>query len=127
MRQKSEVGQMGEDIACEYLKQNKYKILYRNKRLPFGELDIVSRSPEGILVFVEVKTLLGEGERRPEQNYTFDKDRKTKRAAEYFANKYKELVDANLGYRVDLVTVQIKDPLFTDWHRGCAVDQYENL
>jgi putative endonuclease len=127
MRQKSEVGKIGEEIAAEYLKDKKYRILYTNKRWPWGELDIVSRDRDGVLVFVEVKTLFGTGELRPEQNYTFDKDRKTKRTAELFANKYKELVDENLGYRIDLVTVHIKDPLLTNWRKDCDVKHYENV
>ncbi len=127
MRQKSEVGKIGEEIAAEFLKEKKYRILYRNKRWPWGELDIVSRDHDGVLVFVEVKTLWGEGSRSPEQNYTFDKDRKTKRTAALFANKYKELIDENLGYRIDLVAVHIRDPLLTDWRKDCEVRHYENL
>lgn len=128
MRQKSEVGRIGEEIACEYLREKKFKILYQNYRKPWGELDIVSRNHEGVLVFVEVKTLWGRGENvSPEQNYTFAKDRKTKRTAVLFANNYKELVDENLGYQIDLLTVQIKNPLLEDWHKDCEIHHYENL
>lgn len=127
MRKNSEVGKIGEEIAAEYLKEKGYKILYKNYRKTWGELDIVSRDTDGVLVFVEVKTLFGPGELRPEQNYTFDKDRKTKRTAELFANQYKELVDDDLGYRIDLVAVQIKTVELRDWHKDCDVKHYENL
>ena len=54
----SELGQIGEDIACEYLKSKKYKILGRNIRIGKDEIDIVSReTSSGILCFVEVKCL----------------------------------------------------------------------
>lgn len=57
MAHKSEIGKTGEDLACEYLKDKKYKILERNHRQKWGELDIVAMSPDKILIFVEVKTL----------------------------------------------------------------------
>lgn len=37
-----EIGKKGEEIACDYLKKNKYKILGRNFRKFFGELDIIA-------------------------------------------------------------------------------------
>ena len=48
-------GQIGEDIAAEYLVGLGYKVVERNWHCRFGELDIIATSPEGILVFVEVK------------------------------------------------------------------------
>jgi len=45
----------GEDIATNYLKQKGYKIIERNFRKGYGEIDIVSIHGN-ILVFVEVKT-----------------------------------------------------------------------
>ncbi len=45
---------MGEDLAAEYLKRRGYKILHRNFRTRFGEIDIVAKKGK-TLVFVEVK------------------------------------------------------------------------
>ena len=50
----------GEDKACEYLKKLNFKIIERNFRKGYGEIDIVAidssdRSGQ-VLVFVEVKT-----------------------------------------------------------------------
>ena len=53
MRQ--ELGKLGEDLACTYLKQRGYKILTRNYRKPVGEIDIICKIGE-IIIFVEVKT-----------------------------------------------------------------------
>jgi len=47
-------GKKYEDIACTYLKKNKYKILKRNFKLKFGEIDIICKKDD-VLVFVEVK------------------------------------------------------------------------
>lgn len=48
-------GRLGEVFAAEYLERLGYKILEKNYRKQFGEIDIVARD-QGTLVFVEVKT-----------------------------------------------------------------------
>lgn len=49
------LGKRGEDIACEYLVSRGYTIIDRNWRCSAGEIDIVARH-ENSLVVVEVKT-----------------------------------------------------------------------
>lgn len=49
------VGIKGEKAACVFLKKNGYKILKRNYKKTFGEIDIIAKCSEGIS-FVEVKT-----------------------------------------------------------------------
>lgn len=56
MTQKAELGKLGEDLACRYLVDKNYKIIERNYRKPWGELDIIAKSPDKTLVFIEVKT-----------------------------------------------------------------------
>lgn len=50
------VGNSGETKACNYLISKNYKILYRNWRVPDGEIDIIAERNEKI-IFVEVKSL----------------------------------------------------------------------
>ena len=53
------IGQWGEKVASEYLKNSGYTILECNFHTANGELDIIAISPEArlaCLVFVEVKT-----------------------------------------------------------------------
>lgn len=53
---KKEIGKLGEDLACEFLEKNGYKILERNKTFSrFCEIDIIAQI-KNTLVFVEVKT-----------------------------------------------------------------------
>ncbi len=47
-------GKDGEEKACNYLKSKKYKILEKNYRCLYGEIDIIAMDRD-YLVFVEVK------------------------------------------------------------------------
>lgn len=51
-----EIGNKGEDLACEYLKKNGYEILERNRHFSkLCEIDIIAKYKNKI-IFVEVKT-----------------------------------------------------------------------
>ncbi|PQP80594.1 YraN family protein [Paenibacillus sp. PCH8] len=51
-------GQLGEEAACCWLRENDYRIIRRNWRCRSGEIDIIA-SCEGLLVFVEVRSRSG--------------------------------------------------------------------
>ena len=55
MTGKKASGDQGEAQAARYLQARGCVILDRQWRCRFGELDIVCRSPDGVLCFVEVK------------------------------------------------------------------------
>lgn len=50
-----DIGDIGEKYVAKFLKKNKYKILERNYRKNYGEIDIIAANQEYI-IFVEVKT-----------------------------------------------------------------------
>ena len=52
---KKQTGDAGEEYCAKYLKKHGFKILDRNYRKPFGEIDIIALKNE-LLCFVEVKT-----------------------------------------------------------------------
>ena len=52
--EKNEIGKQGEDQASAFLKKNRFKIIERNYRTRFGEIDVIARDGPTI-VFVEVK------------------------------------------------------------------------
>ncbi len=52
-----ELGKAGEAKAVEYLKRSGWAVLERNWRCGrFGEIDLIARNSEGLLVFCEIKT-----------------------------------------------------------------------
>lgn len=49
------MGKLGEELACKYLENNGYRILRKNYRIKFTEIDIIAISNR-TLIIVEVKT-----------------------------------------------------------------------
>jgi putative endonuclease len=49
-----ELGILAEKLAIDFLLQNRYSVLQKRYRTPYGEIDIVCRQKD-VLVFVEVK------------------------------------------------------------------------
>jgi putative endonuclease len=72
--EKRRIGNLGEDIACRYLESKGLKVISRNYRKFYGEIDIIAKKGER-LFFVEVKSVTREnvtrgtlGAYRPEDN-----------------------------------------------------------
>lgn len=49
------IGEKGEEYTVKFLEKKKYKILERNYRKRYGEIDIIAEN-KNYIVFVEVKT-----------------------------------------------------------------------
>ncbi|MGC9598884.1 MAG: YraN family protein [Minisyncoccia bacterium] len=130
MKNKSEVGKSGEEIACGYLVQNQWEILERNYRRKADEIDIIAMSPDGTLVFCEVKSfatgeVYGEFNQfalTPEDNLTAAKFRKISRTCEFFARQHPELIDEEKGWRIDLIAIDISSN-----GKVSDVRHYENI
>jgi putative endonuclease len=48
-------GRRGELLATLMLLAKAYRILGRRVRTPLGEIDLIARSPQGVICFIEVK------------------------------------------------------------------------
>lgn len=72
MRTTQTVGQYGEDLAARYLVEHGFTILERNWRCAQGEIDIVAREGQ-TLVICEVKTRRGLGYGSPLESITYRK------------------------------------------------------
>jgi putative endonuclease len=121
MRKKN-LGNFGENIAAGYLKNNGYKVLFRNYFQGKDEIDIIARENDRTLVFIEVKTmyrnnLLGI---TPENNFTKQKEKKVNRSAQVFVLQNPDLVDGQRGWRIDLIAVKISG-------NNIALNHYKNV
>ena len=56
---RQQTGAAGEQIACNFLQEQGYRIIERNHRSRLGELDIIAVYGE-FLIFCEVKTRRGQ-------------------------------------------------------------------
>lgn len=110
----SEIGKIGEDLACRFLMKQGFKILKRNFLRKWGELDIVAER-HGTMYFVEVKCVSWETVKdsvsretykiRPEEHVTREKLKRLSRIIETFLKS--EKVPRETPFQLDVVTVKL--------------------
>lgn len=109
MHNKKELGKIGEDIAVQHLLNNGYKIIQRNFRTKYGEIDIIAREGK-FLVFVEVKTRRGTQFGFPREAVDFYKQIRIKNLANLYIAK-KKLYDAFTRFDVVEILLDDKDSI----------------
>ena len=77
------LGFRGEDAAAKYLKERGYKIIKRNYKCPFGEVDIIAELGE-VLAFIEVKTRTSDKFGAPNEAVGRDRQKRYKNSARYY-------------------------------------------
>lgn len=122
MAEHIDLGKFGEERASEYLKKKGYKIIERNFRDFLGEIDIIAKEKNKMIVFVEVKTMryFNDG-LMPEDQMSFSKRKKFERAVLIYLSQNKKIFNERHGYRLDLVTVSVRDG------GECEIKHYENI
>lgn len=80
---KKETGDAGERACVKYLKRRGCKILARNYRKPYGEIDVIALD-KGVLCFVEVKTRHVGSMTQPYEAVTLQKQQRLIRAAQIY-------------------------------------------
>jgi len=103
-----DLGILGEELACDFLKKNGYQILTQNFRSKFGEIDIVALDPsassEQVLVFVEVKTRWNKSFGSPEEAITPWKIRSIIKTGQYFKLLHSQTPEL---LRLDAVVIEM--------------------
>ena len=102
-------GFLGENLGITYLLQNQYRIIIRNYRKKWGEIDIVAYDRmTKETVFIEVKMITGSSLSQilPEEELTEEKIKKLKRAILSFLNQY-HLEDK--PWRFDFLAIEINE------------------
>lgn len=97
-----EFGNQGEATAAKFLEDHGFRILERQWRSPFGEVDLISEDAAGELVFVEVKSRRSLEAGFPEDSVTPAKLRHLEASAECFLE---EVGWSERPYRFDVVAI----------------------
>lgn len=106
------LGGGGERLAASWMEARGYRVVARNWRCPYGEIDVIAEAPAsgtgtnggGEIVFVEVKTRRGVAMGAPEEAITQVKRRHLVAAAQcYLAERGEE----ERAYRIDVIAVDL--------------------
>ena len=95
-------GIRGEDLAVTYLKKKGYKIIERNYRCQWGEIDLIARD-KGTLIFVEIKSRSSTGFGLPQDAVDHFKQKKLIQAAKAYMAEHH--VQETIPARFDVVAV----------------------
>ena len=102
--EKQNVGKFGEDLAARYLENHGCKILERNYRKKWGEIDIVASEGDE-LIFVEVKSQKERWNWRPEENITRHKKHQLSRIISTYLKENK--IPEDRDWRIDVVAIEL--------------------
>jgi putative endonuclease len=108
-------GKKGEDLAAAHLAEAGYRIVERNYRCAFGEIDIVAEE-EQTLFFVEVKSRRSEAYGAPQLAVGREKQKKISRIAMHY---FQEKRLSNHPARFDVVAVKLLPS-------GCRIELIRN-
>lgn len=98
--EKRRLGFFGENKAAKYLKRNGYKILERNFRCSFGEVDIIAKKGD-VTAFIEVKTRTSDDYGAPNEAVDGRRRQRYKNCVRYyFANR-----EIDCTVRFDIIEV----------------------
>ena len=106
-----ELGEFGERMACEYLVKKGYKVLGKNYRIRFGEIDIIAKKKwrlfksDKTIYFVEVKTVISNNSFFPEEKVNYKKQQKLKGLCQIWLEKNKFY--HNYPYQIDIIGILI--------------------
>lgn len=113
-----QIGKLGEKIASSYLTSKGFHIVDRNFRTKYGEIDLIIKKDKKI-IFVEVKTRVGDQKGKPYEAVTRNKYSHLKLAAQLYVlkNNFKE-------YKLSIHVVSI---ILTSDLRVEKIDYFEDV
>lgn len=119
---KQRIGRWGETVAVYFLEQRGYQVLAQNARTGRGEIDLIVRQNNGLLVFVEVKTRTNDAFGLPEEAVDARKLEHVFRAAETYLQEHSELDGQE--WRIDVVAIQGRPG---DRAEDVRIEHFENV
>lgn len=115
---KKAIGQQIEELAAVYLVKQNLKILNKNFRCKFGEIDLICQdAKEEQIIFVEVRYKRFVTFGTPLDSVNVTKQKKIIKTAHYYLNKY--FYELPINYRFDIVScIGPIDLIKIDWCLG---------
>ncbi len=101
LTQKQKVGNVGEGLACRFLEGRGFKIIERNYRKKWGELDIVAEKSE-VLHFVEVKAISNPNFRPEDAVRAWKKQRMSRAIRTYLLDRK---ISDETDFQIDIAAV----------------------
>jgi putative endonuclease len=95
------LGKKGENIASRYLSLKSIKVIQRNYRNSYGEIDIIALDGNTVC-FIEVKTRRKKSRSRPYEGYRRVQQKRVIRASKYYLTK---IGNPKLPLRYDLIEI----------------------
>jgi putative endonuclease len=102
VRDKIQIGRCGEEVAVRHLQAAGFEVLCRNWRCELGEIDIVARDGDA-LVICEVKTRSGLGFGTPLEAISWEKAARLRRLAGRWLAEHGDIRAGSV--RIDVVGV----------------------
>ncbi|MBI2087097.1 MAG: YraN family protein [Candidatus Zambryskibacteria bacterium] len=99
--EKRKLGDIGENIACDFLENRGFKIVERNYLRKWGEIDIVARKAN-VIRFIEVKSVTQETYRAEENMHPRKLKRLGKTIQTYLLHK-----KLDCDWQLDLIMVKM--------------------
>ncbi len=93
-------GKDGEEKACNYLKSKKYKILEKNYRCLYGEIDIIAKY-NNTLVIIEVKYRKSAKFGKGYEAVNYTKQQKIIKTLQYYINEK----NVKMPVRFDVISI----------------------
>ena len=121
MHSRAELGRRGEDLAVAHLLAKGYRVLERNVRSRYGEIDIVALDGDCI-VFIEVRSREFSGV-QPEESVTRAKQRRMANLGLAYLQAHH---DPGAEWRADVVAVEFGldgQPLRLDHHVNAVEEE----
>jgi len=111
------VGKIGEDLAKKFLEEKGYKIIEQNYKTKYSEIDLVTEK-ENELVFVEVRTKVGENFGTPEDTLNYKKKNKIR----FNALSYAAFKKWRGPIKIDAICIVLKPN-----YEVLRLNHYENI
>lgn len=108
---RSALGERAERLAERHLKSLGWKIVARNYRCRYGEIDLIAQKKD-VLVFVEVRSRSSSSHGHPAETVGTAKQTRICRAAAYYLQRQR--TPAKQSPRFDVITVIWKQPGVVD-------------